>query len=435
MCGALAPSGPYPVLLLKGEQGSAKSTTARVIKRLLDPHKAELRKESRDPRNLAIAANNTRILALDNLSGLAAWLSDYLCTLATGGGYAIKKNYTDDEEALFNTQAPLILNGIGEIATRADLLDRALLVTCPRIPEEARRPEREFWPAFDAARPRLLGAVLDALAGALAELPKVKLARLPRMADFAILATAAARAGAFDEKKFWAAYDDNRENAHVIALEGSPVAEALMALIEDQVKGEWKSTPSELLAELRRYASEEALRSSAWPQSPRGLTAALTRLAPNLRAIGYDVDLGSRSHGKRITRITRLERVPVGVPVAPSGCLLGGRLDDDRHPQKASNGAVSGAEGACGAGCDPSFLPNTLDRREGEEGEEKAGVKSRFGTGTTGTQAGEPAGGAPVRQEEAAKDDLTDADFIIDDDYFISDDDLVDDDFFTGEAK
>jgi len=38
-----------------------------------------------------------------------------------------------------------------------------------------------------------------------------------------------------------------------------------------------------------------------------------------------------------------------------------------------------------------------------------------------------PGDAASGRQEEAAKDDLTDADFIIDDDYFITDDDVVDD--------
>ena len=120
------------------------------------------------------------------------------------------------------------------------------------------------------------------------------------------------------------------------------------------------------------------------------MTAALTRLAPNLRAIGYDVDLGSRSHGKRITRITRLERVPVGVPVAPSGCLLGCRLDDDRHPQKASNGAVSGAEGACGDGCAHTLSMHTLCEEEEKEGGEGVEVKGKDETGTTGT-TGTPA--------------------------------------------
>jgi hypothetical protein len=43
---------------------------------------------------------------------------------------------------------------------------------------------------FEPARPRILGALLDALAEGLRELPRVRLVRLPRMADFALWATA-----------------------------------------------------------------------------------------------------------------------------------------------------------------------------------------------------------------------------------------------------
>ena len=383
MVAALAPSGPYPVLILGGEQGSAKSTTARAIKRLLDPHTVDLRKESHDPRNLAIAANNTRILALDNLSGLAPWLSDYICTLSTGGGYAIRKNYTDNEETLFNTQAPVILNGIGEIATRSDLLSRALMITCPPIPDTARRAEKAFWEDFKAAAPRLLGAVLDALAGALAKQREVQLAGLPRMADFAILATAAARAGAFDEAAFWRAYDDNRENAHAIALEASPVAQAVFDLLADQVAGWWKGTPSELLAELRRHASDEALRSRAWPGTPRALTAILTRLAPNLRAIGYDVDLAGKSNGKRITRLRAPETGSVAGSVAPEQGRLQGRSDDNRPCQKASNDAGLGQNRVGRVGCAHTLSMHTLGEKEEKEGGEGVEVKGKGETDPT----------------------------------------------------
>ncbi|MBM3226668.1 MAG: hypothetical protein FJZ47_23125, partial [Candidatus Tectomicrobia bacterium] len=45
---ALRPSGPYPVLVLYGEQGSAKSTQVRVLRSLLDPNAAALRTTPRD---------------------------------------------------------------------------------------------------------------------------------------------------------------------------------------------------------------------------------------------------------------------------------------------------------------------------------------------------------------------------------------------------
>jgi len=40
---AFPPHGPYPILVLHGEQGSAKSTTSRVLRALLDPNTAPLR--------------------------------------------------------------------------------------------------------------------------------------------------------------------------------------------------------------------------------------------------------------------------------------------------------------------------------------------------------------------------------------------------------
>ena len=87
---AVRDTGPYPVLVLHGEQGSAKSTTARVLRSLVDPNTASLRSQPRDPRDLMIGAANGWILNFDNLSYLPQWLSDAMCRLATGGGFATR---------------------------------------------------------------------------------------------------------------------------------------------------------------------------------------------------------------------------------------------------------------------------------------------------------------------------------------------------------
>jgi hypothetical protein len=163
----LRPRGPYPVLVLHGEQGSAKSTTSRILRALIDPNTAALRSQPRDARDLIIAVNNEWILGLDNLSHLSPWLSHAICRLATGGGFATRELYTDANEALFEAQRPVILNGIEELATRGDLLDRAIITYLPAIAEERRRPEAELRQAFDAKRPALLGALLDAVSLAL----------------------------------------------------------------------------------------------------------------------------------------------------------------------------------------------------------------------------------------------------------------------------
>jgi len=291
--------GDFPVLILGGQQGSAKSTISSILKRLIDPHDAELRSTIRSEHDLAIAARRSWVLALDNLSAIQLWMSDALCRLATGTAFTTRMLYTDDEEMVFRAKRPIILNGIGDLATRGDLLERALLITCPRIPEEARRAKEEFWKAFKAAWPRLLGAVLDCVCGALAELPKVELAGAPRMADFAIFATAAARAGAFGEKEFWDAYGASQADAHAIALEASPVAQAVLALLED-AGGGWKGTATGLLYALAGYVEPETRRLQAWPKSAKGLSKALAGLAENLRAVGVTVTRNRRGTAREI---------------------------------------------------------------------------------------------------------------------------------------
>ena len=182
--------GPYPVLALSGEQGSAKSTFLAMMRSLLDPNTAPLRALPREDRDLFIAANNGHVLAFDNVSGLPAWISDTLCRLATGGGFAVRQLYTDQDEVLFDAARPVILNGIEDIVTRPDLADRAVFLTLEPIPEERRRPETELWAAFEVERPRILGVLLDAVVEGLKRLPETRLEKLPRMADFALWATA-----------------------------------------------------------------------------------------------------------------------------------------------------------------------------------------------------------------------------------------------------
>ncbi len=167
----LRPAGPYPVLNLLGAQGSAKTTTAKALRNLVDPAVAGLRAEPKDERDLAIAASNSQVVGYDNLSAIPRWLSDALCRLATGGGFATRELYSDTDEALFDFQRPVILTGIEELAVRGDLADRSLLVDLAALDDGARRDEASFWADYQAAQPRLLGALLDAASTALRRLP------------------------------------------------------------------------------------------------------------------------------------------------------------------------------------------------------------------------------------------------------------------------
>jgi type II secretory pathway predicted ATPase ExeA len=62
--------GPYPVLAMSGEQGSAKTVLSKLLKALIDPNAAPVRALAREERDLMIAANHSYLLAFDNLSDL-----------------------------------------------------------------------------------------------------------------------------------------------------------------------------------------------------------------------------------------------------------------------------------------------------------------------------------------------------------------------------
>lgn len=122
----------------------AESTTARVLRALVEPNEAPLRGEPSNPRDLAISANNSWCLGFDNLSSVKGWLSDAWCRLATGGGYSTRALYTDDGEKILQGMRPVLITAIDIGTAREDLLDRALGILAPLISAEHRETENQF---------------------------------------------------------------------------------------------------------------------------------------------------------------------------------------------------------------------------------------------------------------------------------------------------
>lgn len=301
---AFRPTGPYSVLIFQGEQGSAKSTVERLLRALVDPSTAPLRTTPRNERDLIIAATNSWCVAFDNISSLPPWASDALCRLSTGGGFSARELYTDSEEVLFDAMRPVILNGITDVATRPDLLDRALIITLPPIPAEKRRPEAELHREFQKARPSILAALFDAVAGALDTVESVRLDSMPRMADFAVWATAAEDALGWKPGTFMAAYAGNRAEATENALEADPVAGAVRQFMAD--RDAWSGSPTDLWKALNRLVDEDVRHTKAWPGAPNALTSRLRRLAPALRGVG--IEYGEVRTGKSGSRKKKLTK-------------------------------------------------------------------------------------------------------------------------------
>ena len=349
--------GPYPVIVLSGEQGSAKSTFSAILRALIDPNTAPLRALPREDRDLFIAASNGHVLAFDNVSGLPAWISDTLCRLATGGGFAVRQLYTDQDEVLFDASRPVILNGIEDIVTRPDLADRAVFLTLEPIPEERRRPEAQLWAAFEAERPRILGALLDAVVEGIKRLPETRLEKLPRMADFALWATACETA-LWPEGTFWLAYCGNRDEAVEDVIDADPIAAAVRAVMAKRM--EWRGTASNLLGVLAEASGERVIKSKNWPDSPRALSNRLRRAATFLRKVGIEIDF--KKEGRARTRNIHISITPENSAVQPSA---------------TSASSEASPEPNCGNG----FAVQPL-RRVDSEADEREKVSGRGG-GTT----------------------------------------------------
>jgi hypothetical protein len=306
------PRDPYPLLVLHGPQGAAKSTVTKLVRALIDPNQAPIRTLPRSERDLFISAQQGRLLAFDNLSALSDQMSDALCRLATGGGYGTRTLYTNADEAIFQATRAVILNGIEEVVTRGDLLDRSVLLHMPTLSSTQRREEAQVWREFENARPGILGALLDAVSGALRNLDTITLTERPRMADFARWSCAAAPALGWTEEQFLQAYTHNIQSASDLVLDASPLAQAVLKLVEHQQV--WEGTATQLLSALTPWL--EGMPAYQRPRSAQTLANTLHRLEPNLSKAGVQLTF-HRKHGGNRDRLISINMPPTQASPAP----------------------------------------------------------------------------------------------------------------------
>jgi hypothetical protein len=340
LVGALHPKGPYPVLNLNGERGSAKSKTTTILRNLIDPNAAPTRNAPKDERDAAVAAQNNMVIALDNLSSMPLYLSDVLCRIATGSGFATREMYTDADERVFSSKRPIILNGIEDgLITQGDLLNRAMLVTLQ--PPDEYKTEEDIDALFRKQHPRLLGALLDAVAAALRNRKNVQIDNPPRMADFARWVTAAEPALKWERGTFLAAYVENQDNASSIITESSPVAKAIVQFMSNHLEG-WKGLTSTLHDELLNYDVYKLAKTA--PKAPNKLSGQLKRIAPSLRIQGIDITQPPRQKSGSCVEIKRtagVDKPKVGVDKTSSGVdkknLSTPMLEPDSEPIYSQN--------------------------------------------------------------------------------------------------
>lgn len=283
---AMRIDSPYPLLELIGEQGSAKSTTQELLRKLIDPNSCNLRAIPKTREDIFVSANASGIVSYENVSHLTGEFQDALCTLATGGGFAKRKLYTDADESVLTVKKPIMINGISAAVTAQDLVSRTISIELPTITK--RVESGSIAQSFEADCPGILGALFDLFAGALAALPTITIpsGESPRLIEYARLGMAIAKAQGLKPLSFYELFQQNCDNSVSRTLDASPVASAILDWFVAGNSAPKRIAVGELLVALERHKPQGC---DAWPKSAHGLGNQVRRQAPALRQAGLKV--------------------------------------------------------------------------------------------------------------------------------------------------
>jgi hypothetical protein len=275
---------PRPILQTTGVMGAGKTTASRIVKRLWDPTGNEA--VTIDRREFLQKAAHCYVLMLDNQNSLPEWFQDTLCRLVTGESDSKRVLYTDEEDLVWSMQRAVLLNGINPPSERGDVQDRTLPIELERLDKRKRLPEDDFWMQFSLKHPELLGAVFDALAGALRARHTVKLAERPRLADWGLYAAALYESQGWGVDMFVEDWKGVEETQQQGTLDGSIVAQAVILYMKDKDRIEMSAAKLHAALVARAEDELDLKDDKTWPKTGRTVWKRIREVIPLLEVHG-----------------------------------------------------------------------------------------------------------------------------------------------------
>jgi hypothetical protein len=305
MIESLRPETPYPILFFHAGYGSAKSTTQKNIRSVIDPSRAPFGGNATNVRDLRAIAANTHVVSMENVSELRGEIQDMMCSLATGGaGGTSRRLHTNADVHSVSVKRPVMVNSIVQPITRSDLLSRTL--TIRPVQPTVFVPEAEMHKLEGELMPSILGGFLDLFSAALRQLPEVVLseeAKGYRLADYLPLGEAVSRARGKKPGEFANMYTVLRQNEAMEMADDHPVAAWIVNRLSSGT--EIKDAVGKLHTLLFNFKVKEA------PRSPRALRDLLDRLKPTLEHAGIRMDFRTVS-GRSVVAMSIIEGSPLG---------------------------------------------------------------------------------------------------------------------------
>lgn len=306
-----------PILMPYGEQGSAKSTLQELIKILVDPSSLKTLSFPKDVNELIQQLSHSYVVYYDNISYIKEWISDVLCRAVTGSGFSKRQLYTDDDDIIYNFKRCIGFNGINLEATKADLLERGILIQLERISKKQRRKIDDVWKDFELLKPKLLGYIFDILIRVLQVKKQLGnknlLGEYNRMADFEEYGEIISRCMGYPENEFLQIYQENINIQIEEAIEASPLSTTVynFVMFNKDPDYVWENTATELLSELNNFSSVvlqiDTFRAPSWPKSASQLSRRLNGIKTNLREKGIIIDKFKNKEGAKVIRISKVQ--------------------------------------------------------------------------------------------------------------------------------
>ncbi len=291
LVGCFLPTGAFPLLLVEGEMGSAKSTACLLLLALVDPSTGGLCGQPKDEVDATVSALHSGVLAYDNLKTLRADMSNVFCRFSTGQGYRTRTFYENLGLTVVEVRLPLLINGIDSTVMQGDLLNRSIKLWLPAIAAADRTTIAKVEREFEVLRPGVLGALLDAVSTGLANLPNTVVADAPRMSDFCTFVVACEPALPWQPGEFLNAYRGKQADAVANIVDLDDVGSALLKWADENLTPGSSAVvyPGVLLRWLNDVTVDVPKDLYHWPHNPQEMAYRLPGLAPMLRDRGIHI--------------------------------------------------------------------------------------------------------------------------------------------------
>lgn len=286
----IIPDIDHTILTTYGPQGAAKSFLLELIKKLIDPSKPTLLTLQKNIAEFIQQVNHIYMPFYDNVKYIPYWLSDEICKAVTGIGHTKRELYSDDEDIIYEHKRCISLNGINVALTEPDALDRSIFIELSDIDDDDRRKEEDLLAEFERIRPKLFAFIIDTIVNAMRIKQTLHLRKLPRMADFAEWGEAISRALGYEPMSFIEAYNENRNEQNIVAVNENIVGSLFVKFYNDYKQNNsdnpvFVGSPEFLNKELVNFAEDNEINisGSQFPKASNILVKKLNAIKSNLK--------------------------------------------------------------------------------------------------------------------------------------------------------